>query len=83
MPVDQSTLQQRTLEQLLEDFSGVGPEQLKTLNLIWTVFQLIQAGGPIPSFADIPGEVADANGENLQAILEDLASRVLALENPA
>jgi len=40
----------------------------------------LQAGLVPAAFSEIPGKVANATGDNLQEILEDLAARVTALE---
>lgn len=40
----------------------------------------LQSGLVPTAFSEIPGKVADATGDNLQEILEDLASRITALE---
>lgn len=38
--------------------------------------------GMAPTFAELPGTVSGATGAHLQAVLNDLATRVTALENP-
>lgn len=38
--------------------------------------------GSTPAFSEIPGSVSDVAGANLQAILEDLASRLADVETP-
>ena len=40
----------------------------------------LQAGLVQATFSEIPGKVANATGDNLQEILDDLATRVAALE---
>ena len=45
MTYDPSKLQQRSEDQLLQDFAGPQTEQLKFLNLIYSVYRAIQGGG--------------------------------------
>lgn len=52
--------QERTEAQLLADFEGVAPEQLKTLNLIFSLFRAIEGAEGPPAGAP----VADAEDEN-------------------
>lgn len=38
--------------------------------------------GPAPTFAEIPGTVAGVQGAHLQAVLNDIATRLAAVETP-
>lgn len=54
-------LQERTREQLLEDFNGLGPEKLKLLNLIHSVYLAISTAGSAvtwDSITELPEVVA-------------------------
>lgn len=44
------------------------------------IYGLPTGDGGTPSFSELTGSVSDASGANLQAILEDLASRLAAVE---
>lgn len=48
---------------------------------IGTTADTAAAGDHTHTFASLAGTVADATGADLQAILEDLASRIAALES--
>lgn len=56
--IDPNLLEERTEAQLLEDFVGGNPEQLKMLNLIYTLFCRLDAG--VQSVVAGDGIVVDA-----------------------
>lgn len=42
----------------------------------------VEGAGSVPAFSEITGSVSGVSGANLQAILEDLATRLAAVETP-
>lgn len=65
MSYDPTHLTERTRDQLLTDFDGVNPEQLKMLNLIFSLFKAIDgAGATSPAIAALtPVTTPDATDE--------------------
>lgn len=60
--IDPNLLEERTEAQLLSDFVGGNPEQLKMLNLIYTLFRRLDAVGSsaVQSVVAGDGVVVDA-----------------------